>query len=663
MRVKDMIESRVNIVDYVSRFTELVPDGSRFKGKCPIHGSEESKTLVVYPHTNSYYCFSCESGGGPISFLADYEGISFRLAMEKLAKEYNVNIEQNKDFANECAVEDHFTNEAKRAYNRVNNVRLYLNKRGITDETIDEFMLGEEGGGVTIPLHNEFGQVVAIARRTFGGKAKYVNSYNNVLYEKRSNLFNLHRAITSLKKRDELYFVEGYLDAISGHQLGLPVVAYCGNELTREQIRTVGNTIRRKITFVLVPDNDEEGLKRLPRVRDYFREVMPKAHVRVAIVPDEVKDMNDMLLAGIDPSSLETVHIDRYVLGLLLEKSTCKEDEYEIVHDYLRTVQIPMIRLDIIKEMSERWGRDYDELCEYFKSRREDVDALTQNASLTNECLGDLQRLYARGEYKTHFQNLDKCIGGLTKKQVFVIGAYSASGKSDLAIEYILRQIVNNKCKTVFFSLEMPKGKVMERIIAKIIGIPLRDVREFVTSNDPRITQVISKLNDLLIVYDDNDLSMNDIDSRITAVNQKNLLGGPVDLVVVDYFTYLKGANTYEGASEQALMMKGMAKKHNIIFTMLSQISRKGNTYEEPTMDMLRMTGDIENSADVILMMWRPDREPGISLKKLEEVQYITRLKVEKARDGMYGPSRIELKYNINNSRLEEYYKNNEKSA
>ena len=59
MRVKDMIESRVNIVDYVSRFTELVPDGSRFKGKCPIHGSEESKTLVVYPHTNSYYCFSC----------------------------------------------------------------------------------------------------------------------------------------------------------------------------------------------------------------------------------------------------------------------------------------------------------------------------------------------------------------------------------------------------------------------------------------------------------------------------------------------------------------------------------------------------------------------------------------------------------------------------
>ena len=203
----------------------------------------------------------------------------------------------------------------------------------------------------------------------------------------------------------------------------------------------------------------------------------------------------------------------------------------------------------------------------------------------------------------------------------------------------------------------------MERIIAKIIGIPLRDVREFVTSNDTRITQVISKLNDLLIVYDDNDLSMSDIDSRITAVNQKNLLGGPVDLVVVDYFTYLKGANTYEGASEQALMMKGMAKKHNIIFTMLSQISRKGNTYEEPTMDMLRMTGDIENSADVILMMWRPDREPGISLKKLEEVQYITRLKVEKARDGMYGPSRIELKYNINNSRLEEYCKNNEKSA
>lgn len=655
MKVRELIESRISIVDYIGQFTDLIQAGSTYKGKCPIHGSEEHMPLVVFPQTNSYYCFSCNSGGGPVAFLADMEDIPYRMATEKLAKEYNIDLGENKEYQKEVAVEQQFTREAERFHKQVDKVREYLHKRKINDHTIETFMLGCDNGSLTIPLCNEFGQYVAMARRVFDGKSKYINSYNNSLYTKGANLFNLHRAIQLLRDRDEMYFVEGYMDAISGHQMGLPVVAYCGNELTREQIRTISKTVRKKITFILVPDNDKEGLRRVPRVREFFREAMPRANVRVALVPDGCKDMNDMLVAGIEPNKLETVHIDRFVLDLLLKKAKKKEDEYEIVHNFLHTVSIPLIKMDIIKDMAGRWGRDYEELREYFNAPKEDVDTLVKNAALTDGCISDLKRLYSRGEYPTHFTNLDRCIGGLTKKQVFVIGAFSGSGKSDIAIEYILRQVSRNKCKTIFFSLEMPKGKVMERIIAKIVGCPLREVRELVMKGDPRLSQVITKLNNSLIIYDDNDLSMKDIDARIQAVNQKNLLGGPVDLVVVDYFTYIKGANTFEGASEQALMMKGIAKKHNIIFTMLSQISRKGNTYEEPTMDMLRMTGDIENSADVILMLWMPSREPGISLAKQQELMYITRMKVEKARDGKYGPDRMELKYNPSNSRLEEF--------
>ena len=87
---------------------------------------------------------------------------------------------------------------------------------------------------------------------------------------------------------------------------------------------------------------------------------------------------------------------------------------------------------------------------------------------------------------------------------------------------------------------------------------------------------------------------------------------------------------------------------------MLSQLNRSAGTYNEPTMDMLRMTGDIEASGDVIVMLWRPEKEPGLSLEKQQKLQNTTRLKVEKARDGMYGPSRMELKYNAETSRLEE---------
>jgi len=242
----------------------------------------------------------------------------------------------------------------------------------------------------------------------------------------------------------------------------------------------------------------------------------------------------------------------------------------------------------------------------------------------------------------------------MVKSHVMIVGAYSSSGKTDWLVEYILRQVVANKARTIFFSLEMSKGKVMERIIAKILQIPLRDVRELVLNGDPRIAQVEAKLAERLVIYDDNGLSIDDIKARIIACNRKNTLGGPVDIVAVDYFTYLKGASTYEGASEQALKMKGIAKELNIIFVMLSQLNRGANTYNEPTMDLLRMTGDIEASGDVIIMLWRPEKEPGLSLQKQDELRNITRMKVEKARDGIYGPIRMELKYNSNTSRLEE---------
>ena len=89
---------------------------------------------------------------------------------------------------------------------------------------------------------------------------------------------------------------------------------------------------------------------------------------------------------------------------------------------------------------------------------------------------------------------------------------------------------------------------------------------------------------------------------------------------------------------------------------MLSQLNRGANTYNEPTMDLLRMTGDIEASGDVIIMLWRPEKEPGLSLQKQEELKNITRMKVEKARDGIYGPIRMELKYNNSTSLLEEQF-------
>lgn len=997
MNVENLIKAKIDIVEYIGRFTELRPKGSLYEGKCPIHGSDEGTPLVVYPHNDTYYCFACESGGSVIQFVRDYDNISHTMAVKKLAIEANINIESNEEWQKSVKLEADCKKLVERSQSQLPKVIDYLHKRGFTDETIKLFELGFENDTLVIPIRNEHGQHVAIARRQFDKSPKYINSRNNVVYDKSALLYNLDQAI-KIRNKDELYMVEGYMDAISGHQMGLPTVAYCGNEVHKDQLRTLSRSLRKIPTIIYCPDNDKEGIKRVPRVRDYFKEILPRASVRVLDLPEGIKDLNDALQAGIDVTTLPKIHIDKYVLWLMLDNCKSEEDEYDVAHNFLKSVSNPLFKADIIKRLCERWKREFSELKDFFESYQEDTDELVKNAANTSESIADLKNLYLRGEYKTHFSNLDKCIGGMVKSQVMIVGAYSSAGKAltlstplitptgkitmgdakvgtvvvgedglpttiiavhpqgmkdvyrvtfrdgtyvdccdehlwkfktlddlhrgngwrvkplkdimkghkivrgstgkqgynlyipipkatqykgsqhvidsyvmgallgdggfstkqlsftnteadiiqavldktshfghwhknniqylfnkgvgpnpltdyiwgyfgkitgdkkhipheymvdsvdnrlqlirglvdtdgyvtedgftifgscnkqlaedfadvvrslgsrcifreqqrkdkpteytvrilersdkwftsqkhrnkynsipsisrkpnrkdelaivsiqkmgyqepmqcitvdnddhmylcgdyipthntDWAIEYILRQVVKNKAKTVFFSLEMSKGKVMERIIAKILRIKLSDVKDLVLSGDERIAQVEAKLAERLVIYDDNNLSIDDIEQRIVALNRKNTLEGPVDLVVVDYFTYLKGANTYEGASAQALKMKGLAKKYNIILLMLSQLNRGANTYNEPTMDLLRMTGDIEASGDVIIMLWRPEKEPGLSLQKQEELRNITRMKVEKARDGIYGPIRMELRYNSNTSCLEE---------
>ena len=436
--------------------------------------------------------------------------------------------------------------------------------------------------------------------------------------------------------------------------MGEPTVAYCGSELHRDQIRKLAGFIRKEITIVICPDNDEAGVKHLPRTRDHFQSMLPKTNVRVLIMPEECKDINDLLCAGYELADLQTEHIDIFVIKQLIKRYKTIEEQYVVAEAFLKTIRSPMIRAEAIQTLGEIWKRDVSDLKAYFDSGVSSEQDLLETLHDASSSLSQLRDIYKRGTYPTHFQLLDNCIGGVSKGQVFLIGAYSSSGKSDIAIEYILRQIVQNKANVVFFSLEMPRGKIMERIVCKILKKRIPEVKELIIQGDPLVNQVLDKIGKKLYIVDENNLSMHDIERYINTINTRNIMEGGVDVIVVDYFTYLKGAGDYDGASEQALMMKGIAKRYNVIFTMLSQLNRSGNTYEEPTMNKLRMTGDLEASADYILMIWRPDKAPNLSLEKQQELRNITRCKVEKARDGMNGPPMFELKYNVHTSRLEE---------
>lgn len=653
MNITETIIQQVDIIDFIGKYTNLHQSGRYWKGKCPLHESDDtSETLVVFPDTNSFYCFSCECGGTVINFLSDKDKISYRAATEILAKECNISLKDNKEYQLEASEEMRFTREADMYHKNVGAIGEYLAKRGLTNSTINDFNLGFHSDCLTIPLRNEHGQYVSMAIRQFNKKPKYKNTPNSILYKKSSFLFNLDLARKKIK--DRLYVCEGYMDAMSGHQMGEPTVAYCGSELHRDQIRKLAGFIRKEITIVICPDNDEAGVKHLPRTRDHFQSMLPKANIRVLIMPEECKDINDLLCAGYELADLPTEHIDIFVIKQLVKRYKTIEEQYVVAEAFLKTIRSPMIRAEAIQALGEIWKRDVSDLKAYFDSGVSSEQDLLETLHDASSSLNQLRDIYKRGTYPTHFQLLDNCIGGVSKGQVFLIGAYSSSGKSDIAIEYILRQIVQNKANVVFFSLEMPRGKIMERIVCKILKKRIAEVKELIIQGDPLVNQVLDKIGKKLYIVDENNLSMHDIERYINTINTRNIMEGGVDVIVVDYFTYLKGAGDYDGASEQALMMKGIAKRYNVIFTMLSQLNRSGNTYEEPTMNQLRMTGDLEASADYILMIWRPDRAPNLSLEKQQELRNITRCKVEKARDGMNGPPMFELKYDVNTSRLEE---------
>ena len=106
MSVENLLKTKIDIVEYIGRYADLRPKGSLYEGKCPIHGSDEGTPLVIYPQTNSYYCFACESGGDIIQFVSDYEDISRTMAIKKLAHEANINIDADEDWRKAVKVED-----------------------------------------------------------------------------------------------------------------------------------------------------------------------------------------------------------------------------------------------------------------------------------------------------------------------------------------------------------------------------------------------------------------------------------------------------------------------------------------------------------------------------------------------------------------------------
>ena len=319
----DEVVRRSDITEVVSSYVQLRHRGRTHTGLCPFH-SEKTPSFVVYPETQSFYCFGCGAGGDVITFVRKINNLDYVEAVKMLAGRAGMPMPEEDDKAGRLRSRVLALNKeaARFFYEQLNAenddaraARAYWRGRGLSDSTIRRFGLGfspndfgalrrhlrtrgyteeemlasglqkrsEKGnvydvfrGRVMTPIFDLRGNVIAFGGRVLGDeKPKYINSPETLVYKKSKAMFALNIAKKSASRRYIL--CEGYMDVISLHQAGFDTaVAACGTALTPDQVRLLGEYADE---VVLCYDSDEAGQKATARSLGLFAESPVKVSV------------------------------------------------------------------------------------------------------------------------------------------------------------------------------------------------------------------------------------------------------------------------------------------------------------------------------------------------------------------------------------------------
>ncbi len=278
----ELIKQKINIVDLVSEYLPLKKSGVNFKTPCPFH-QEKTPSFVVSPERQIWHCFGCAKGGDIFSFLMEKEGMDFKEALELLAKKAGITLKQTegkKDFKDRLfevnLKAQEFFHYILLKHSLGKKALQYLKKRGISDESIEEFGLGyapnswesltrallkrgftiseiiasglavpSKSGGydrfrgrITFPLFDGKEKLRGFSGRVLAPQEpKYINSPQTPIFDKSQFLFGLNLAKAEIRNKKEAVLVEGEMDVILSHQAGFKnVVASKGTALTEGQI-------------------------------------------------------------------------------------------------------------------------------------------------------------------------------------------------------------------------------------------------------------------------------------------------------------------------------------------------------------------------------------------------------------------------------------------
>jgi len=391
-----------DIVEVISDFVTLKRAGKSFKGLCPFH-SEKTPSFMVSPEKQVYHCFGCGAGGNVFTFIMEHEKLSFPEALRMLAERAGIEVPRSSGEGRDrleplyeaLAASAAFYHGRLKTPGEGDSARKYLEGRGITAKTIDEFGLGyappgwenlashlkrrfpeeslvragllvsRRGGGyydrfrnrIMFPVRNALGKVVGFGARALGDEQpKYLNSPDSPVYSKSHLLYGLYHSKDHIRSEGVAVAVEGYTDFLALYRSGIRnAVATAGTSFTEGH----GRVLSRFCSEVLLCyDGDAPGVAAAVRAS----EALLRAGLEVKVVLLPAGEDPDSFAGRIGPERLKSELLSRSlrVVEFLMEKDRGKPKSEFLREAVSMIAQIPeaIPRRCLVQELAEKTAFD-----------------------------------------------------------------------------------------------------------------------------------------------------------------------------------------------------------------------------------------------------------------------------------------------------------------
>ncbi|MGC1176818.1 MAG: DNA primase [Candidatus Saccharimonadales bacterium] len=363
MDAVDEVKNRLSIEDVIAEYVQLKRAGRNYRGLSPF-SNEKTPSFMVSPEKQIWHDFSSGKGGNMFSFVMEVEGLDFKGALELLARKAGVDLDQyrsttRRDGPDKKRLQTLLELAAKFyqvQFSKNQSVLTYVfKKRGFSKETALEWKIGyspntgsalldfarskgfteveikqaglsAQGyrgtqdmfrGRLMIPLQDAFGAVIGFTARQLDddpNAPKYINTPQTALYDKSRHVYGLHLAKESIRKGQFAVLVEGNLDVIASHQVGVrQTVATAGTALTEPQLKALSRfTGDIRLSF----DADKAGLAATERAIPIASRV--KVNLSVIDIPSG-KDPDELIQE--DPALWRAaIEKHQYALDWLMER-------------------------------------------------------------------------------------------------------------------------------------------------------------------------------------------------------------------------------------------------------------------------------------------------------------------------------------------------------